>query len=195
MIDSLESILKELFDSNGLYTRDYTNSMTKLDFTVHLANGVWLKIDAKEKRQPLKRSNWPVPDWIGDGDEFILDDLSARKLLLVAPYSAIVVYDKPRDLFFSSSVLNIWTMPRVRVNRNIGRGKMKGKWILSLKNFTPIYLDQLVQYFETVFSVEFITNEYKNISECYGSYTGEDVGTGGEYRTKQMKEYDYAVTR
>lgn len=194
-MDSLESILRDLFTENGLYVRDYTSSMSKLDFTIHLANGTWLKVDAKEKRQPLKRSNWPVPDWIEEGDEFILDDLSARKLLLVAPYSTIVVYDIPRNLFFTSSVLSLWTMPRVRVNRNISKNRMKGKWLLSLKNFTPIQLDQLVQYFETVFSVEFVSNEYKNVPECYGSYIGEDVGTGGEYRTKQMREYDYSVTR
>lgn len=192
---SLESILRSEFNRNNLVFRDYTNSMTKLDFTLHLSNGVYLKVDAKEKRQPLKRANWAVPEWVTEGNEFILDDLSARKLLLVAPYSAIVVEDVPREKFFVASVLTIWLMPRVRINRKTSKHNTKGKWLLSLENFTAIEIDEIVQYFEQVFSTDMISNEYKTIPECFGSFIGESISYGGEYRTREMRDYDYAVTR
>lgn len=148
MLSGFESELKHLFSQTGYKYRDYTRSFTKLDFTVELKNKAWLKLDAKEKRQPLNRNNWEIPDWIPDGEEFILDDMGARKMLVVAPYSAIAVVDRPRGRYFVADVLTVWLMPRVRVNRPVGKLKMRGKWILSFQNFTEVGFSEILDYFE-----------------------------------------------
>lgn len=195
IMQSFESSLRKFIEKSGYEYRDYTASYNKLDFTIHLNNGVWLKLDAKEKRQPLKRSNWDVPDWISPGDEFILDDMSARKILAVAPFSAISVLDVPRKRIFVTDVLDLMFMPRERRNRKVAKNKVRGKWLLSLQNFVEVQPKDLLKYFEQTMDKKTREFRYNKISECYGAWRGEKITGGGVLRSDALKRFDYLATR
>ena len=195
VLNSFESLMRALLIENRYEYQDHSNSYNKLDYTVNLHNEAVLKLEIKEKRQPVKRSNWPVPKHILDEDIFILDDLTARKALLAAPFSAIAVQDRPRNSYYVADVLDLWSMPRVRVNRKISKNKYKGKWILSFRNFVKLGIYDILPFFETLFENKTLLSRYTKIPDVYGSFDGETVGEGGEERTDFHKKYDFNVTR
>jgi len=195
MMDSFEHIMDTWLRKQNYSFRTFTKSYTKLDFTVHLNTGAWFKLEVKEKRQPLKRANWEIPADLASEDVFILDDLTARKILKVAPFSGVAVQDRVRSKYFVADVLELWMMPRVRINRKITKDKLKGKWILDFNNFIEVSLDEIIPYFEQITEPDTHYARYVKQADCYGSFVGEDIGFGGELRTKAHRKFDHMVTR
>lgn len=195
-MNSFESIMKALLDLRKYKYVDHSNSYTKMDFSISMKNGQTVALEVKEKRQPIKMANWPVPDRIEDHNVFILDDLTARKMLLESPNSALAVQDRVLGRYFVADVLDVWSMPRTRVNRKIADGKLKGKWILDLRNFIQVEDYTLIlDYFEEITEKETLSGRFEKSPDVYGSYFGETVGSGGVSRSEYHRNTDYFSTR
>jgi len=137
-------------------------------------------------------------DGIGIAEEhlFIIDDLAARRVLAFAPNAGLVIRDNLRRLYFLFTVVDLFLMPKLRVNRRLDLNPplFKGKWLIDLRNgqscpdlatiFTRIgvYLDQR----ETIFSKELA---------CFGAYMGETIASGGVARQPQHWQRDISETR
>lgn len=195
-MNSFESIMKFILDTEKYEYIDHSNSYTKMDFMISLKNGYPLSLEVKEKRQPIKMANWPVPEGIEDHNVFILDDLTARKMLLESPFSALAVQDRVLERYFVADVLDLWSMPRVRVNRKIADGKLKGKWILDFRNFIQVEdYSMILDYFEEIMEKDTLLGRFEQSPDVYGSYFGETVGNGGVSRSEYHRKTDYFSTR
>ena len=168
----------------------------RLDFGFgDLAARRYFSFDAKEKRQRYRLDHWPETT-IPEEHLFIVDDLAARKVLAFAPNSGLVVRDNVRGHYFLYTVVDLYLMPKQRLNRTIEKDvrKLKGKWLVDLRNgqvgasmadiFTAIntYLDTRPTIFQT------------NLA-CYGSYVGENVETGGITRRPEHWDKDVSETK
>ncbi len=192
---SLEEEIRRYFEGQGMEFDDRSHSFVQLDFGFgDLFQNRYFVFDAKEKRQPYNPRNWPTA--IPEPHLFILDDLAARKILLHAPNAGLVVRDTPNQRYVFFSVVDLFLMPKQRVNRPIHRreGASKGKWLVDLRNgqasphlpgvFTAIqaYLDQREAIFHRILT-------------CYGEYQGEAIGSGGTVRRPDHWEQDVGATR
>lgn len=167
---------------------DRTDGFDELDFEI-IISGVNFHLEVKEKRQRYNLSNW---DW-EDGEEnlVIIDELSVRKCLRVAPYSGILIQDYTRDRYIFYSVL----IPKKRVNRVIRRAVqgLKGKWLVDARNgIVCTSLDesftQIARYVETL-------PQALQALECLGNFFGESLGKGGIVRRPEHWEKDVKETR
>jgi len=192
---SLEQEIKEFLKLHGTQYQEGCNEFDELDFCIHSQQRGDFHFDAKEKIQNIQPANWPD---IGVPEEFffILDDLAARKTLLKSPRSGIVVRDNLNSIYYFFSIVDLFLMPRVRVNRRIERNipTLKGKWLVDLRNGTKAR--NLQEVFKAIAQYTDSFDEiFQNTLECYGSYNGEIIGQGGITRRPEHWNKDVSSTR
>ena len=194
-MSSLEEEFKtyvETYTSLSVY--DNTASMEKLDFTL-IGNSTF-HVETKEKRQPYSLRNWQgvaIPEEF----LFILDDLSARKVLAAGPNSGLLVRDWNGMLYFFS-VLDLFEMPKVRFNRSVKYEaqkdeSLKGKWAIDLRNG-----QRCNSYRSALTAISSYIGSQKNLfssTPCHGSYQGEAILMGGITRKVEHRQVDYLNTR
>lgn len=196
---SLEEEVRRYFRRHKIPYADHSRGedrFNRLDFAFGaLAEKRYFSFDAKEKRQRYRLEQWPETG-IAEQDLLILDDLAARKVLAFAPNAGLVVRDNlsgPAYYFFT--VVDLYLMPKLRVNRRIGeQALLKGKWLIDLRNgqrcsdiedvfpLIEAYLEQR----EAIFS--------KTLA-CFGDYVGEMIGEGGIQRRAGHWRVDVRETR
>lgn len=183
---SLEQEIKDHFKPYLII--DNTSSYKDLDFQ---HNG--MALDAKEKRQKYNTNNWNTD--IPEEHLFIIDDLAARKVLLKAPKSGLIVRDNVTGKYYLFSVLDLFSMPKQRANRRIEKSSpaLKGKWLIDLRN--GFKADSLSTIFEAIdLYIHTMDASYSKL-ECHGDYHDEDIGVGGTTRTAGYWKTDYESTR
>jgi hypothetical protein len=193
--NSLEQEVRQLLAARRVQFEAYCDDFDRLDFCIDSPQRGRFCFDAKEKRQPVKMDNWPEAG-IPQEHLFILDDLAARKALKFAPNSGLVVRDNIRGLYFFFSVVDLFLMPRRRVNRPIGSydTKLKGKWLIDLRNGAQCA--SLLEVFERIAAYHDAQEEiFQNLLACYGDYHGEQVGRGGVTRQAEHWLRDRQSTR
>lgn len=178
---------------------DETQSTNKPDFIIN-CGARKIAIELKEKKKPYNLRNWPAFSSLGVTDErhaFIEDELSVRRLIYFAPYSHLIVKDIARNALYSMSLLDLFCMPHVRVNRPVYEsGNFKGKWLLDLRNARRIDDPRLmlasiieeVEQLDAYYGVG--PDEQANIMECHGKYCGEVLREGGIPRTAEHRNED-----
>ena len=192
---SLEQEVRDLLSAREVSFQAFCEEFDNLDFCIDSPQRGRFYFDVKEKLQPVRRENWPETV-IPREHLFILDDLAARKVLRFAPESGLVVRDNTRDLYFFFSVVDLFLMPRVRVNRPIGtyETKLKGKWLVDLRN--GACCPSLLEVFERIAAYHDTRDEiFQNVLACYGDYHGEQVGEGGIVRQAGHWARDRKSTR
>lgn len=196
---SLEQEIRTYFQQRRIPFADHTGQadrFQRLDFGFGDAGAKRLfHFDAKEKRQHYKLSNWPASD-IPEPHLFILDDLAARKILLFAPNSGIVVRDNVRPAYYLFTIADLFLMPKQRVNRPIRHHQraLKGKWLIDLRN--GLAVGSLAGIFASIEAyLDHRQDIFRKELACFGSYVGEDIGEGGSERQPQHWHTDVSETR
>jgi len=192
---SFEQEIKTFLRALALEYKDNSNSFKRLDFTVKLGETWQFHFDAKEKRQHYNLRNWQLAQ-DQEPHTFILDDLAARKILAYAPYSGMVVRDNLLGGYYFFSVLDLFLMPKIRVNRPIHKEQegLKGKWIIDLRNGVKCAtMEEVLGLFHKF--IEKREDLFLNFLECFGDYHGEDIGQRGEVRKPSYWEVDVKKTR
>lgn len=191
---SVEQEVRQFLDQARLRYNNQTDSFKRSDFTIWLAEKTPFFLEVKEKRQPYNLSNWPA--FAPEPDLFILDDLTVRKALSVAPRAGILVRDNTQARYHFFSVVDLALMPRVRVNRPINRQspELKGKWLINLRNSltTTTLAASFVQIRSYVDNLRETLFGYK---PCYGHYVDEQIGSGGIERQPGHWDTDVQATR
>lgn len=189
---SLQQELINLFAVSGARFQDFTSSFTEPDFLFLSPKwnyAFWL--EAKEKVQTFSKKNWPCD--IPEKHLFVLDDLSARKVLRHAPFSGVLVRDNTQRQYVFFSVVHLFTMPKIRRNRLLPSGEMKGKWLIDLRHgesarTLPQALAHITRY------VRDLTATFAS-TPAWGVYEGEDLRIAGVPRTNEHRRQDIAITR
>jgi hypothetical protein len=127
---------------------------------------------------------------------YVIEDDASRKILAFAPNSGLVVRDNLHESYYFFSIVDLYLMPKMRVNRVIKKQveTMKGKWLIDLRNGTSC--DKLPEVFAVIES--YLANRktiFLHTLECYGNYSGEGVGQGGITRKPGHWEIDVKGTR
>ncbi|GIV32042.1 MAG: hypothetical protein KatS3mg030_344 [Saprospiraceae bacterium] len=197
---SLEQEIKQFLKESGLTWSDGSSSFKRLDFTIQANPALGLPydfhFDAKEKRQHYNLSNWGIPNASEERCAFIIDDLAARKILAYAPYSGMVVRDNLEGGYYLFSVLDLFLMPKTRVNRPIEKEKpaLKGKWIIDLRNGRRCEsLEEVLAAIRRY--IDQRKDLFLNILECYGDYVGEQIDQRGIVRRPDHWDTDVSQTR
>jgi hypothetical protein len=195
-MQSLESEFKNYFTQHQIPYEDHITSLKKLDFSFGDPKAkTYFCFDVKEKRQHYTTRNWQQIT-IPEEHLFILDDLAARKILVFAPNSGLVIRDNIHQKYYFFSVVDLYLMPKKRVNRAIKKQveTKKGKWLIDLRNGRSC--SNLTEIFE---SIESYLKDRENIFlqtlECYGNYYEEEIGQGGITRKPGHWEIDVKGTR
>lgn len=192
---SFEQEIKDFLFSRKMEYKDNSSAFKRLDFSVRLDEHWTFHFDAKEKRQKYNLQNWGLTAQ-DEPNTFIIDDLAARKILAFAPYAGMVVRDNILGGYYFYSVLDLFLMPKTRVNRPIEKNQkaLKGKWIIDLRSGQKCEtMNEVLQLF-----YDFVNKRedlFLNILECYGHYAGEKIGEGGEVRRPGHWETDVKETR
>jgi hypothetical protein len=192
---SFEQEIKAFLHSKKLEYKDSSSSFKRLDFSVRLDETWTFHFDAKEKRQKLNLFNWKLTAE-QEPFTFIVDDLAARKILAFGPYSGMVVRDNLLGGYYFFSVLDLFLMPKIRVNRPIEKQQkgLKGKWVIDLRSGKKCTsMEEVLQLFKLYISKR--EDLFLNILECFGTYQGEDIGERGEVRRPEYWETDVKETR
>ncbi len=205
-IESFEQELKSYFKLRKYDFIDNSSDYKKLDFTlkdiIRDVNNIDaplrnIYLEVKEKRQKYNTTNWPL---ICDNDEkhtFIVDELSTRKILAYAPYSGLLIRDYLTHQYYWYSILDLFLMPKLRVNRPIKKHdvlSMKGKLILDYRN--SVEADSLDKVFEVI--IAHISNRvytYTEMKECYGKFINEEILEQGIVRKAEHWDIDVTETR
>ncbi|MDM8549242.1 hypothetical protein QUF72_04155 [Desulfobacterales bacterium HSG2] len=195
MLQSFEQELKQYFKQHQIVFDDNSGSFKRLDFGFGDSKSKrYFSFDVKEKRQRYATRNWPTE--IPEEHLFIIDDLAARKILAYAPNSGLVVRDNIRRKYFFFSVVDLYLMPKQRVNREIRKNvrSVKGKWMTDLRNGHAY--DSLAEVFSGIEAyLDSREDIFLNILECYGEYAGEEVPKGGIVRRPEHWTVDVEETR
>lgn len=196
---SLEQEIKDYFTERDIPFHDHSFDDQRflwLDFGFgDLKKKRYFRFDAKEKRRRYNTKNWPDVG-IPEQHLFIVDDLAARKILAIAPNSGMVVRDNTRQSYYLFTVVDLFLMPKVRVNRPIHNQKqgLKGKWLVDLRN------GQRFNALPPVFdAIEVYLDERQAIFgkqlDCFGDYVGENIRRGGITRRPEHWVTDVNETR
>lgn len=192
---SFEQEIKLFLQAQSLNYKDNSSSFKRLDFSVQL-NKEWVfHFDAKEKRQTYNLRNWSLTA-DAEPHTFIIDDLAARKILAYAPYSGMVVRDNLLGGYFFFSVIDLFLMPKRRLNRPIHKEKkaLKGKWLIDLRNGRKCQdMAQVLTSFHQY--IDKREELFINHLPCLGNYVGENIGQGGMVRQKEHWDIDVKETR
>ncbi len=192
---SFEQEIKAFLQSKKMEFKDNSSSFKRLDFSVRLDENWTFHFDAKEKRQKINLYNWKITAE-QEPHTFIIDDLAARKILAFGPYSGMVVRDNLLGGYYFYSVLDLFLMPKTRVNRPIEKSQkaMKGKWVIDLRSGKKCSnMDEVLKLFYAYISKR--EDLFLNILDCYGNYAGENIGERGEVRRPEYWETDVKETR
>ena len=191
-----EQEIKNFLTEYQIPFEEHCESFTKLDFCYTATKSNFqFHFDVKEKRQRYAADNWPMN---GKKEEnvFILDDLGARKTVKFAPNSGIIIRDTLHKRYIFFSVVDLFLIPKIRVNRNINRNQpeLKGKWLIDLRH--GVSCDTLEKTFlavkNYVLSQDEIFNKYL---ACYGIYVEENISGGGITRIAEHWDKDVYSTR
>lgn len=194
-MQSFEQEIKSFLLSRQLEYKDNSSSFKRLDFSVQLDTNWTFHFDAKEKRQQYNLRSWQLTAE-QEPHAFIMDDLAARKILAYGPYSGMVIRDNLLGGYYFFSVLDMFLMPKLRVNRPIEKNAkaLKGKWLIDLRNGQKC--DSMSGVLD-LFKLYIAKREdfFLNILECYGDYQGENIGERGEVRKPAYWDIDVKETR
>lgn len=194
-MQSLEQEIKAFLKARQLEYKDNSSSFKRLDFSVRLGEDWVFYFDAKERRQAYNLKNWKLTA-AQEPHTFIMDDLAARKILAYGPYSGMVVRNNLSAKYYFFSVLDLFLMPKTRVNRPIEKNAraLKGKWIIDLRNGRECdSMSEIFEHFKLYISKR--EDSFMNILECYGKYQGEDIEERGELRRPGYWDTDVRETR
>ncbi len=178
---SFEREIKEFLTSKRIVFVDNGSDYKEPDFYIHGKNRI-AHLEVKEKRQHYNPSQWPI---IQEQFMFILDELTARKLMRYEETGCLFVRDNLTGFYYFANVLSLWLMPRYRCNREMDKGHLKGKWILDLRDFMSS--DKLVDMF--VFMRDYVDESPGLFGrahvECYRPdfYNEDDIKVYGTKRT------------
>ena len=193
---SLEQEIRQYFNERKIAFDDHSNSLKLLDFGYGNRDSKrYFCFDAKEKCEPYQIKNWRQAK-IPEKHLFILDDLAARKILAFAPNSGLVIRDNIHNSYYLYTIVDLFLMPKIRVNRKISRQiqTFKGKWLIDLRH--GIRRNSLLDIFQ---SIEHYLDERENIFistlECFGNYHGEAIRSDGITRIPKYWDKDYDRTR
>ena len=152
---------------------DSTESFDELDFELG-CRGRRIFLEVKEKKQHY-RERWSEAADIPEEHLFILDELSARKIMLRCPRAWLLVNDICADRLSVFGALELLTIPKKRVNRSIEAGvaTFKGKWLIDLRHADsfedmPPALDLIKRRISS-------EDEMWKSLACHGRYEGESV--------------------
>ncbi len=195
-MSSFEAEIRQYFVSQQIAFEDHCTSLRLLDFRFNdPQTKTQFSFDAKEKRQQYNLKNWP-PTSIPQSYLFIIDDLAARKILAFAPNSGLAVRDNLQRSYYFFSVVDLYLMPKTRVNRTIKKEieTQKGKWLIDLRHGQrcgnlPELFKAMTAYLAQRRAI------FGEILECYGHYPGEAVGSGGIIRRPGHWDIDVSGTR
>ena len=190
-MQSFEKEMKQFLDKLNLPYEDNREANNMPDFSIWIADKIF-RLEVKEKRRRTKLGNWPA---VRTPEEFLflIDELTARRVLCYAPAAGVILRDNNHRRYVFVHVVNLWTQPRVRVNRKVSDTHMKGKWMLDMRN--NVVTKSLDVAMRAVCEFAEKLDAIASVPGCLGHYVDEQIPIGGEYRTKAMKEYDYQVTR
>jgi hypothetical protein len=184
-----EQEVRALLNSQHIPYVDGTKSVSDLDFFLPSQN-VWF--DAKEKTQRFSMKNWSgaTPS---QEDLFIIDDLSARKLLRKAPLSFCLIKDSSAQstTYYIYSIVDLLCIPKTRVRRPIEKSvkAYKGKWLLDLRDAAVfIDLEDALRYMLT-YEKKFYAIFGEHI-DCWGHYPSEQIKTAGSLRISAFWKKD-----
>ena len=191
-IISLEQEVRDYLVGHSIQFQDFSYKPTTPDFGIFYGSETTMWLEVKEKRQRIKKINWPATD-TPEEYLFILDELTARRLLLLAPYAGVIVRDNTTWRYTFISVLNLWLMPKLRVNRRTSDKHLKGKWLLDMRNgvISRSFPGALKAFYEYAHNAR----QGFEMDRCVGRYVGETVNEGGELRTEEMRLFDLLMTR
>ncbi len=195
MTVSFEQELKHFFHINHILFHDRSDSFRHPDFSIPdpAKSTKRFYFDAKEKRQKYNMQHWQTD--IPEDHFFILDDLAARKILAFAPRSGIIIRNNISAAYHLFTVLDLFLMPKTRVNRPIHKNRQayKGKWLIDLRSSRES--DSLEGIFESVHAyLTHLEQIFLNTLECYGNY-GENIGEQGIVRRPGHWNADVKATR
>jgi hypothetical protein len=190
---SLESEIANYLRSRRVSFADNRESGKKMDFVIRVNDVVEFHLEAKEKRQRINTSSWPRVSF-PERELFIVDELTVRKMIVRAPACALVIRDNLTSRYFFCSVADLVLMPHVRANRMMDDNKMKGKWLVDLRNMAA-FKELPYVFSEMSIYINNYVNIFSRVTECYGTYFGETIPLGGELRTKEHRTLDYNGTR
>lgn len=183
IMQSFQRELEDYLTTKKIQYESYVDSFTSLDFKIYSkSRGKYILAELKEKKQHYNINNWPSVN-IEEQYLFIFDDLSARKILKDAPLSCLLIRDLTTSKYHFFSVVDLFLMPKIRLNRPIEKSKMvvKGKWFVDLRNSfssskLPRIFNQIIKYIDEQDEI------FKTKIECYGKYYGETILSGGVIR-------------
>lgn len=185
---SFEVEIKDFLNHHHIPFTDNTGSLNALDFSLP---DVDLHFDAKEKKQHINLDNWRDSS-VPEEHFFILDDLAARKILLKAPRSFLLIRDNVTGpAYYVFSIVDLLCMPKRRVRRRLDTGKeiFKGKWYIDLRygRKTSSLNDG---YASMMNYTELFPNVFQDHIDCWGSYEGENIITTGTPRKHRYWDID-----
>lgn len=180
-----------------LLFEDHSASFKMPDFRLlKYCEGRDLFIDVKEKRQKINLKNWDLVSGEKEAFTFIIDDLAARKMLAYAPFSGLVVRDNLCKSYYWFSILDLFLMPKVRINRPLEKHTktVKGKWLIDFRNGKKA--ESLEDIFKEIDSyLDHRLESYTQVLACFGDYVDESIVTQGEVRKPAHWEIDVKATR
>lgn len=194
---SFEQELKDFFSLNNIDYSDNSSSYKLLDFTLNNFACPTIKrrtlfLEVKEKRQTYNTQSWSEISKDEEPFSFILDDLSSRKILAYAPCSGLLIRDNIDNNYYWFSVLDLYLMPKKRVNRPIKKNnhqQYKGKWIIDLRNAAKSStLDDI--FLEIKKHIDNQDFNYLKKLECYGTFHGENILEQGIVRKANHWDID-----
>ncbi|MGE0083452.1 MAG: hypothetical protein AB7S75_03440 [Desulfococcaceae bacterium] len=195
MTESFEQELKRFFSTNHIAFHDRSDSFRYPDFSIPdpAKSTKRFYFDVKEKRQMYNMQHWQTD--IPEEHFFIIDDLAARKILAFAPRSGIIIRNNISEKYHLFTVLDLFLMPKKRVNRPIQKNRLsyKGKWLIDLRSSRES--DKLEGIFEYI--NEYLTHLeqiFLGVLECYGNY-GENIIEQGIVRRPDHWDTDVKATR
>ena len=189
---SFEREMKQYLERVGMEYEDCSSAFDQPDFKVRGRTSM-AYIEVKEKRQKIREDVWPFGA-IPEHKAFILDELTARKLMQYTLNGALFVRDNTTGLYYFADVMSLWLMPRVRCERD-HNNYMKGKWVVDLRNFMGS--DRLHDLF--IFMRDYLEEApglvKRDAAIHRPDFPGEEIVVAGTPRTEEQREHDVQATR
>ncbi|MBI3195107.1 MAG: hypothetical protein HYZ34_11680 [Ignavibacteriae bacterium] len=192
-MQSFEQEIQDFLTKYNIRFIDGTNSLEELDFALPEYN---IHFDVKEKKQHFNMSNWEGTN-IPEEYFFILDDLAARKILLKAPRSFVLIRDSVRTpVYYVFSIVDLLCIPKKRVRRALEKNArtFKGKWLIDFRHAMKFdSLEDAVKYMVTY--PKQYDKIFKEQIDCWGEYENENIQTAGIPRKPEHWEEDLKVAK